>query len=674
MKFKAKLKPGVIITISIIIAAVMIISAYIELQQSKEEIFQLLNEHSTALIETVCRSSENTLQASWEIEDLMISNLLDNAHLIRRIDSLNRITNDKLIQIGKENDLYRINIFDKNGTRIYSNRVPEFDHQHGEENINRFKELEPILTGKSEQMIIGLKDAEFSEGQRFAVAVSRAEKKGAIVVNLNADKFLEFRKKIGIGKIINDIADNHGIRYIVLQDSLGILAASRGVDSLSSFSADPLLKTASYSDTTLSRVVSLGNDEVFEVLKPLVVEANFIGLFRIGISMEDIRKVEDRMVRRIIIISLILAAFSVIVLSILFTQQNLKTVTDEYNRFRSFTSNVLESMSEAVIVTDNRGSITLFNMAAEKLFGLDSNSVIGKNLNTIISEDILTDELRNNMRQNPVVNFEKKFMRGEASGYFDISVSLTPDEAGELSNYTFVISDITEKRKLESRARQTEKLTAMGELASGVAHEIRNPINAIGMIAQRLNREFSPVADNEDYKAITRLLKEEVDRINRIITQFLNYAKPLGINKKKVDADKFFKDLTALFDTQMRAKEITFELSGSAEKPVNIDPELMKQALINILSNAIDATGQKGKIGLSYFIKNDNLIIEVSDNGTGISEEDLKHIFDLYFTRKNDGTGIGLSIAQKIISQHNGTIEAISKPGTGTKFIITLPL
>ncbi len=227
MNFLNKLQPKIIIAVALIVGALMVISSFIELQQSKQEILHLLTEQSSSLIETINQSSINALNSSEEIEYLIAERLFNNARLIRKLDSLNLLTQQKLIEIGKENSLFRINIFDKNGSRVLSNRIPEEDHPHGEENINRYNELKPILKDGLDEFVIGLKQAEFTDGQRFAVAVARANKKGAIVINLDAEEFLEFRKRIGLGKIIRDISDNSGIEYIVLQDSIGILAAGQ---------------------------------------------------------------------------------------------------------------------------------------------------------------------------------------------------------------------------------------------------------------------------------------------------------------------------------------------------------------------------------------------------------------------------------------------------------------
>ena len=190
MRLRFKLSPKAIISITLLIAAVMLVSSYIELNQSKKEIFQLLYEHSSTLLESVIQSSKNTLNSSYEIEDLIADRLLDNARMIKRLDDEKTLSKNELIRIAKENNLYRINVFDSKGNRILSNRIPEPGHIHGEETINRLEELAPILNNEVDELIIGLKTAEFAEEERFAVAVARSNNKGAIVVNMDAQEFL----------------------------------------------------------------------------------------------------------------------------------------------------------------------------------------------------------------------------------------------------------------------------------------------------------------------------------------------------------------------------------------------------------------------------------------------------------------------------------------------------
>lgn len=668
MKIKFKLKPRAVVLISILIAVVMFTSSYIELNQSKRDIFILLYEHSSALIESIIQSSDNTLNASFEIEDLITERLLDNARLIKNIDAAGKITESELIRIGKENNLYRINIFDKSGKRTLTNRVPEPDHEYGEDNINRADRLEPILSGKTDELIIGLKQAEFVDGERFAVAVARSNNKGAIVVNIDAEEFLEFRKRIGIGKILQEMTKHHGIEYIVLQDTLGILAASEKIDTLEAIPGSDFLTNALTTDSTFSRVTDFSSDEVYEVVKQFVFDNEIVGIYRIGISLEDIRNVESRMIRRLIIISIILAAISIIVLSIIFTAQNLQTVSEEYRKFKTLASSVLENMDEAVIVLDRNKNITLFNKASEKLFDVNSNVVVGNNIFEFNNNNMDLSEIDLQTRNY----FEKEILINNSSRYLLIANSIIFNDKNEPENFIIVIKDLTEIKQLEKEAAKNEKLTAMGELASGVAHEIRNPINAIGMIAQRLNKEFSASDNQPEYLEITGLLRNEVSRINKIITQFLDYAKPLELNIRNVELKKFFNEIVILFSAQAEQKQIKFTIQGENNKHFRFDPDLIKQALINIIQNAFEAVSEKGMVEISYKVENNNFIIAIHDNGKGISPQNQKRIFDLYFTTRSDGNGLGLSIAQKIIAQHNGSIILSSVVNKGTTFKIII--
>ena len=671
MKFRFKLSPKAIISISVLIAAVMLISSYIELNQSKKEIFQLLYEHSSTLLESILQSSKNTLNSSFEIENLVEDRLLDNARMIRRLDAAKSITKDELIKISKENSLYRINLFDSKGHRVLTNRIPEPGHNHGEENINRYEELKQILNKETEELIIGLKTAEFSDEERFAVAVARANNRGAIVINMDAKDFLEFRKKIGIGVILQQMSKHHGIEYIILQDTIGILAASEKIDTVEAITDSDFLVPILKSDSVFSRTTYHKDHEVYEVVKRFVLDDELLGIYRLGVSLEDIKNVEDRMLRRLILISLILAAISIIVLSIIFTAQNLKSISTEYDKFKTLTSSVLENMSEAVFVIDNENKITLFNKSAEKLFDTKSLEVLGKDFKSLSNGALVF--VKDNISAN-IQNFENELKINNEQKYLSFTISSLEDPDTSQTKYSVVIKNLTDTKRLEEDAKRNEKLSAMGELASGVAHEIRNPINAIGMIAQRLNKEFIPKENENEYLDITQILRNEVNRINKIITQFLSYAKPIDVNLRPVDIKSYLSEVYKLFEVQAKQKLIVFILQGTESITINLDADLIKQSLMNILQNAFDATKNNGQVVFKYFRLSNNLIIEISDNGVGISAEQQKKIFDLYFTTKKDGNGLGLSISQKIIAQHNGSISVTSKINNGTSFKIILPI
>jgi PAS domain S-box-containing protein len=325
-----------------------------------------------------------------------------------------------------------------------------------------------------------------------------------------------------------------------------------------------------------------------------------------------------------------------------------------------------------VIVVDEQMQITLFNKSSEKLFKKKEEEIIQKNLSEL-SDDIvksLSEYCKNSDEQcvdiaiDTSISAERKYLL--------LNFTRNKDEDRK-DNFIIVINDITESRRLEEESKRKEKLSAMGELASGVAHEIRNPINAIGMIAQRLDKEFKVENEKEEYHSITSLLRSEVTRVNKIITQFLSYAKPLSLQIKKINSKTFFDDIYRLFSDQAKLKGVELIKSSDHSFDMMIDPELIKQSLMNLVQNAIDAVEKKGKVEINYFRRGLNLIIEIADNGKGIHENVKNKIFDLYYTSKPEGTGLGLSIVQKIIAEHNGTIEVFSEINKYTKFKITIP-
>ena len=243
---------------------------------------------------------------------------------------------------------------------------------------------------------------------------------------------------------------------------------------------------------------------------------------------------------------------------------------------------------------------------------------------------------------------------------------------GNIDSYTLVLQDITELRQMARQVQQKEKLSAMGELASGVAHEVRNPLNTINMIAQRFEKEFVSKINSEDFKTITKVLKSESERVENIVKQFLRFAKPPKLNIEKINALDFLEEIKNLALIDTNSKNIEFNMEIKNDSVLNIDREQMKQALMNLIKNSAEATKQGGRIDFIFKTRRSKNIFEIADNGCGIPKENLNKIFNLYFTTKSSGTGLGLSIVQQIISQHNGTIYVESSENKGTKFVIEI--
>ncbi len=672
MKILSNIQPRYIIAVTFSIAVLMFVSAYIELRQSKDELFHLLEEHSVSLAEIVERSSSNIVLSSEYIEQQLAERLFNNASFIARMDSVNTLQQTDLTRIANENKIFRIHIFDVKGKRIASSHNPlGYGIAMRDQNMSS-PVFAPILRGETDRMIIGFKESRFMDGKRFAVAVKRsAPHRGVIVLTLDAKEITEFRKKIGIGRLINDLSNNSGIEYVVLQDSMGIIAATNGITEMTRINDDTILRDALRYDSTITHKTIFKDREVFEVVRALTIEQSVIGLLRIGISMDEIRSVESRMWRRMFIMSLVFISIGAVIFTAIIANQNYQLMSKKYERVQLFTENILHTMHDIVITFDDLRRITIFNKRAEEFFGIPSDRTLGKTI------EELPDGLRNSFQA--IIEIQQDALRDHTlivdgkEFVLSISVSNTSKKDGSTESQTILIKDLTESKRLEREILRKEKLTAMGELAAGVAHEIRNPLNAISMIAQRYEKEFIPKKGLKEYKELTGVLKKESVRVNGIVQQFLIFARPKKITPMVVSSLVLMNHLSTLFQSQAKERKVNFS-SQTEEISLYIDFEQMTQALLNLLQNALDATSEEGTVSLSLVKRNSDVRIEIVDTGTGIDPELMEKIFDLYFTTKSNGTGMGLAITQQIIMQHKGSLSVRNNQPHGSIFSIVLPV
>ena len=232
-------------------------------------------------------------------------------------------------------------------------------------------------------------------------------------------------------------------------------------------------------------------------------------------------------------------------------------------------------------------------------------------------------------------------------------------------------------QELEEKIHTSEKISSMGNLAAGVAHEIRNPLNAVNMAVQRLQREFLPakLEEQKEFIEFTDVIRKEIKRVNDIIEQFINFSRITEINRKKMDIIPILKELILISQELATIRGVQVK-AKFPDNPVNlwIDKDKIKQALINLVYNGIEAIDNSGKVTISLFTQKNGIVqIDISDTGHGIPDEELSKIFEHYYTTKDKGLGLGLPIAYRIVAGHGGTIEVKSEIGKGSTFSIILP-
>jgi two-component system, NtrC family, sensor histidine kinase HydH len=658
--------PRIAIFIFLAIAVLMVSSALIELDQSKRELFDLMEQHAHSLLETVIITSYNTMMTNELLEDFLEDRLLNNAGFIRYLFERREVNNEVLRRFAEDNNIFRINIFNNKGEHIFrSHEQAHFDlterHSPGET-------LRPIFEGETDTLIIGLRPARFQEGYRYAVAIAAAGR-SAIVLNLDAEQLLEFRREIGFGTLLREVTDNPDIVYIALQSEEGIIAASENIRELDRIVDSPFLSEA-YSDTTYyTRTIPFEGKEVFEAVHSFYYMDYPIGLFRLGLSLDSLDAINARIYRRIIIITLVLVVIGFIVVTFIIARQNLNILQRQYAVVETYSGNIIRNVSDAIIVLDSASGIKVYNRAAELIFKRSEQEVLGLPLTTLFDDEqcrtLIASESTIQQIECTIDN-RKTYLLVSKNTFTDENIAI---------NTIFVMKDLTEQRLLQAQVERKERLSAMGELASGVAHEIRNPLNAIGTIVQQLDKDFEPAENRAEYHKLARLVYGEVKRINQTIQDFLRFARPEPLRPETFRLSDLMQHLEDQYRMLIEKHRIDYALRMEWKGEVRWDRQQMKQVFTNLIQNAIDSQENGGKIRITVRRWDERWVdILVNDEGPGIPKSIRSKIFNLYFTTRAKGTGIGLSIVQRIVIEHGGVISVDSEPEKGTTFNIRLPV
>jgi hypothetical protein len=352
----------------------------------------------------------------------------------------------------------------------------------------------------------------------------------------------------------------------------------------------------------------------------------------------------------------------------------------ELARLKEFNENIIESISVGVMVVNLRGRITNWNGALEQIYGLKREDVIGHRITEVFQSEML-HTLRDLMergewRSGEPVNVYK--FRARSAGGRDltlnISVAALQSKTAEIEGSLVAIEDVTERVGLEAQLQQSEKLSSIGLLAAGVAHEVNTPLAGISSYSQMLMQQ---IPDNDPRRQLLEKIYRQTSRASSIVNNLLNFSRVTEARYAPVDLNRVIDDTIQLLDAQLRNTEIEVVRRYADDLPPAFgDGPKLQQVLMNLILNARDAMPQGGRLEISTEADQDSVVIEVRDTGLGIAPEHLAKIYDPFFTTKQigKGTGLGLAVSYGIISDHGGHIDVESNLGEGTRFQITLPL
>ncbi|USB33350.1 ATP-binding protein [Paenibacillus sp. YPG26] len=353
--------------------------------------------------------------------------------------------------------------------------------------------------------------------------------------------------------------------------------------------------------------------------------------------------------------------------------RDLREMIDENRSVKEHLESIIRQTADAIHLTDPEGKIIRVNKAFEQLYGWTSEEIQGVCLfNT--PESLREEEsLWKKKLSEGIPIFSAETVRlTKAGAEVRVSVSESPifDEDGRITAYVIISRDMTERNKMEELLRRSEKLTTVGQLAAGVAHEIRNPLTTLkGFLQLQLQTKKL----NTQH---TDLMLSELDRINLIVSEFLILAKPQAVHFQVKDIRYILGDVISLLDSQAHLHSIEFSTDFSAEALlVHCEENQLKQVFINLLKNAMEAMPNGGIIHMQTWRKEpDRVMIRIRDEGVGISKATLAKLGEPFFTNKETGTGLGLMVSQRIIETHRGIMEIESELDKGTTVTVALPV
>ena len=396
-----------------------------------------------------------------------------------------------------------------------------------------------------------------------------------------------------------------------------------------------------------------------------------VTMIRLGMSMSELQQIQTHDMKDAFLMLLVLSAAGSAALYFIVLKQNYYAVNHAFHAMRSYTQHVVDSMANGLISLDNKGKIVTMNRQAHQILQIPQSEPI--------QEKALTDVLRIHdcdilSREEPVLEKEVVCTTSSQRSFpLSLSASKLEDNDGHELGTVLLFRDLSDVKALQEQIKRSERLASLGQLAAGIAHEIRNPLGSLKGFLQYFQRKLS--LQDQDKTYLTVMMKE-VDRLNSVISNLLDFARPKEPVLDSCELPELLHHVLTLIKSDLQAKQLALSLDIQEYLPqIRLDRDQITQVILNILLNAIHATEPGGQILIEAHLQSDanRLELTISDNGKGIAPENVSKVFDPFFSTKKQGTGLGLAVAYSIIEYHHGEMTVESKEGNGSTFRINLP-
>jgi len=346
----------------------------------------------------------------------------------------------------------------------------------------------------------------------------------------------------------------------------------------------------------------------------------------------------------------------------------------------SWLRNLVATTQDALVSIDRRGCVVLFNASAERIFGYAAEEIVGRKVNLLMAEpyasehDAYIARYEKTGEARAIGRIRTVTARRKSGELFPIELSVTEIGSDEEVHYAAFIRDISEKVKMHAQLVESERLAAIGTMAAKFGHELGNPLNGMSLTVQLLEQRLArPSAATESQVASTvSRLKSEIARLNLLLRDFRALSRREKFVFRQATVQGLVTEALELELPRFQESGIEVRCDFQAGLPdIAVDVDKMKQVILNLVNNAVDAMPEGGKLVLKATTSGDAVVLEISDTGNGIPPD--VDIFESFFTTKPHGTGIGLTVVREIVREHGGMVNYRSEPGNGTSFFITLP-
>ncbi len=672
LRFILSIKPRLFLLIGLSLAILFLTIVFIGIRENRQNVLRLMKDEARALAESIISAGQNAIEANDMVDNLVLDNLADISALVSRRFEEGGLESEDVARICQSTGINRMDVIDSTGKVAVSSVVDMVGRTYDSSFAQMFP-FDDIVMGRvrSASFVLGGDNPVIPA--QIVLATSGFEEPGAVVLFADYSILDQFGERIGIGSLVRKIGSVSGVEYVFVQAEEGVIFASRDIGQVLKVGSDDFLSEIIDQGGYGSRVLDFEGREVLEVARHFEATGVPPGVLRIGLSMAGYQQITGNFEAQLIAIGLILFVVSFLVTTLFLANLNYRALEDSFLRMRTMTGNILDAMQSAVVATDSKGLISLFNPRAEQMFGMKASKVIGQPYAAIFSSDPL---LLSEISRQPSTSIRREQILSAKEGGSQIllvAASRVMSDDNRVLGAVSVSYDLTESRSLERSAKRSERLSELGNLAAGVAHEIRNPLNAISIAAQRLRSEFEPRSEKSEYDSLVRNIKSEIDRLNDIITQFLALARSNVPARDIVQMSALVDEVAGLMRQEAEAHGIGMSVRTQPNLKVEGSREDLKKTIVNLVKNSIEACKQGDRIDVSAQSSGNRIVVAVEDSGPGIPSDLREKIFRPYFTTKQSGTGLGLALSYRIVADHDGALDYESSPGGGARFVINLP-